>query len=166
MCALFSTTDGISVVTENIFPQRYMHVAELKRMGAKVQLEGPTAVIQGVDKLYGAPVMASDLRASAAWSWPDLRLMGLPRLAGSITSTAVTSISMKNCASSALRSNECRPKWKQPSAKDVRTWTVLSHASALLGFVIPFAFHILGPLVFGWPSVMLLLKSTPMAKNP
>ncbi len=66
MCALLSTTEGISVVTENIFPQRYMHVAELKRMGAHVQLEGHTAVIQGVQRLTGAPVMASDLRASAA----------------------------------------------------------------------------------------------------
>ena len=51
MCALLSTTQGISVITENIFPQRYMHVAELKRMGAHVQLEGATAVIQGVEKL-------------------------------------------------------------------------------------------------------------------
>src|SRR5438552_17816937 len=66
MCALRSTADGISVVTENILPQRYMHVAELKRMGAEMQLEGATAVIQGVDRLFGAPVMASDLRASAA----------------------------------------------------------------------------------------------------
>src|SRR5207247_11296653 len=66
MCALLSTTDGISVITENIFPQRYMHVDELKRMGAHVDLEGPTAVIQGVDHLFGAPVMASDLRASEA----------------------------------------------------------------------------------------------------
>src|SRR4030081_2576839 len=65
MCALLSTTAGISVITENIFPQRYMHVAELKRMGAQMQLEGSTAVIQGVDRLFGAPVMASDLRASA-----------------------------------------------------------------------------------------------------
>src|SRR5438552_9118977 len=66
MCALLSTNDGISVITENIFPQRYMHIAELKRMGAQMQLEGATAVIQGVDHLFGAPVMASDLRASAA----------------------------------------------------------------------------------------------------
>src|SRR3954453_4936528 len=65
MCALLSTTDGISVVTENIFPQRYMHVAELKRMGAHMQLEGSSAIITGVDRLFGAPVMASDLRASA-----------------------------------------------------------------------------------------------------
>ena len=77
MCALLSTTDGISVVTENIFPQRYMHVAELKRMGAHVQLEGPTAVIQGVQRLTGAPVMASDLRASAALVLAGLKAEGI-----------------------------------------------------------------------------------------
>src|SRR6266446_707669 len=77
MCALLSTTDGISVITENIFPQRYMHVAELKRMGAHVDLEGPTAVIQGVDHLFGAPVMASDLRASAALVLAGLKADGV-----------------------------------------------------------------------------------------
>jgi UDP-N-acetylglucosamine 1-carboxyvinyltransferase len=66
MCALLSTIDGISVVTENVFPQRFMHVAELKRMGANIELQGSTVVINGVPKLSGAPVMASDLRASAA----------------------------------------------------------------------------------------------------
>jgi UDP-N-acetylglucosamine 1-carboxyvinyltransferase len=76
MCALLSTTEGISVITENIFPQRYMHVAELKRMGAQMQLEGATAVIQGVDRLYGAPVMASDLRASAALVLAGLKAEG------------------------------------------------------------------------------------------
>jgi UDP-N-acetylglucosamine 1-carboxyvinyltransferase len=76
MCALLSTTDGISVITENIFPQRYMHVAELKRMGAHMQLEGSTAVIQGVERLFGAPVMASDLRASAALVLAGLKAEG------------------------------------------------------------------------------------------
>jgi UDP-N-acetylglucosamine 1-carboxyvinyltransferase len=76
MCALLSTTQGISVITENVFPQRYMHVAELKRMGAQVQLEGATAVIQGVDRLLGAPVMASDLRASAALVLAGLKAEG------------------------------------------------------------------------------------------
>jgi UDP-N-acetylglucosamine 1-carboxyvinyltransferase len=66
MCALLSTIDGISVITENVFPQRFMHVAELKRMGANIELQGPSAIINGVSKLSGAPVMASDLRASAA----------------------------------------------------------------------------------------------------
>src|ERR1700736_3805794 len=77
MCALLSTTEGISVITENIFPQRYMHVAELKRMGAHVDLEGPTAVIQGVERLFGAPVMASDLRASAALVLAGLKAEGV-----------------------------------------------------------------------------------------
>ena len=77
MCALLSTTEGISVITENIFPQRYMHVAELKRMGAHVDLEGSTAVIQGVDRLLGAPVMASDLRASAALVLAGLKAEGV-----------------------------------------------------------------------------------------
>ncbi len=76
MCALLSTTEGISVITENVFPQRYMHVAELKRMGAQVQIEGATAVIQGVERLYGAPVMASDLRASAALVLAGLKAEG------------------------------------------------------------------------------------------
>ena len=66
MCALLSTASGESTVTENIFPQRFMHVSELKRMGAAIELDGATANIRGVDNLSGAPVMASDLRASAA----------------------------------------------------------------------------------------------------
>ncbi len=77
MCALLSTTKGISVITENVFPQRYMHVAELKRMGAQVDLEGSTAVIRGVDHLLGAPVMASDLRASAALVLAGLKAEGV-----------------------------------------------------------------------------------------
>jgi UDP-N-acetylglucosamine 1-carboxyvinyltransferase len=77
MCALLSTTEGVSMVTEGIFPQRYMHVAELKRMGAEVELEGPTAVIRGVDHLLGAPVMASDLRASAALVLAGLKAEGV-----------------------------------------------------------------------------------------
>ncbi len=80
MCALLSTTEGISVVTENIFPQRYMHLAELKRMGAQVEIEGPTAVIHGVEKLTGAPVMASDLRASAALVLAGLKADGVTEI--------------------------------------------------------------------------------------
>ncbi len=64
--ALYATVPGISVITETIFPQRFMHAPELNRMGAQIKLEGSTAVIKGVDHLIGAPVMASDLRASAA----------------------------------------------------------------------------------------------------
>jgi UDP-N-acetylglucosamine 1-carboxyvinyltransferase len=77
MCALLSTTRGSSSITENIFPQRYMHVAELKRMGAQMELEGATARIEGVDQLLGAPVMASDLRASAALVLAGLKAEGI-----------------------------------------------------------------------------------------
>jgi UDP-N-acetylglucosamine 1-carboxyvinyltransferase len=66
MCALLATASGESSVTESIFPQRFMHVSELKRMGAAIELDGATARIRGVECLSGAPVMASDLRASAA----------------------------------------------------------------------------------------------------
>jgi len=66
MCALLATTDGLSTVTENVFPQRFMHISEMKRMGAQAHLEGATVIIRGVDQLSAAPVMASDLRASAA----------------------------------------------------------------------------------------------------
>jgi len=58
--------DGLSLVTEKIYPDRFMHVAELNRMGAHIQRNGPYAIIEGRRKLFGAEVMASDLRASAA----------------------------------------------------------------------------------------------------
>jgi UDP-N-acetylglucosamine 1-carboxyvinyltransferase len=64
--ALLATADGTSTVTETVFPERFIHVGELNRMGADISRDGPTAIINGVDKLTGAPVMASDLRASAA----------------------------------------------------------------------------------------------------
>jgi len=63
--SLMSITPGISVITEKIYPDRFMHVAELNRMGAHIKREGPYAIIEGVRQLSGAPVMASDLRASA-----------------------------------------------------------------------------------------------------
>jgi UDP-N-acetylglucosamine 1-carboxyvinyltransferase len=66
LCALMSITPGISAITEKIFPSRFMHLSELRRMGARVELEGATAILHGVEYLSGAPVMASDLRASAA----------------------------------------------------------------------------------------------------
>ena len=64
--AMLTVADGISVITEKIYPDRFMHVAELNRMGAAIRKEGPTAVLHGPRKLSGANVMASDLRASAA----------------------------------------------------------------------------------------------------
>jgi UDP-N-acetylglucosamine 1-carboxyvinyltransferase len=66
MTALLATTPGISVIKDTIFPQRFMHCAELKRMGADIRVDHGTAVVHGVARLSAAPVMASDLRASAA----------------------------------------------------------------------------------------------------
>ena len=66
MTALLATTPGLSVIKDTIFPQRFMHCAELKRMGADITVDNGTALVRGVAQLSAAPVMASDLRASAA----------------------------------------------------------------------------------------------------
>ena len=66
MMVLMAVADGVSVITETIFENRFMHVPELDRMGADIKLEGNRAVVRGVRELSGAPVMASDLRASVA----------------------------------------------------------------------------------------------------
>jgi len=65
-CALNSIAEGVATITENVFENRFMHVSELQRMGADIRLEGNTAIIRGVDGLHAAPVMATDLRASAS----------------------------------------------------------------------------------------------------
>lgn len=74
--ALLAMGNGISVVVEKIFPDRYMHVAELNRMAANLRKEGPAVIISGVKKLIAAPVMASDLRASAALVLAGLAAQG------------------------------------------------------------------------------------------
>ncbi len=66
MMALLSTVPGISVIIEKVYPERFMHIAELNRLGAEISLEGQAAIVRGGRKLSGAEVMASDLRASAA----------------------------------------------------------------------------------------------------
>ena len=66
MTALFTLAPGISIITERIFESRFMHVSELARLGADIEIEGPSAIVKGGRPLSGAPVMASDLRASAA----------------------------------------------------------------------------------------------------
>jgi len=66
MMALMIMTPGISIITERIFESRFMHVSELSRLGADIEIEGPSAIVKGGKPLSGAPVMASDLRASAA----------------------------------------------------------------------------------------------------
>lgn len=64
--ALMALTPGVSVITDKVYPDRFMHIAELNRMGANIRREGSNAIVEGVKQLHGAPVMASDLRASAA----------------------------------------------------------------------------------------------------
>ena len=64
MMALLAQANGTSVITETIFENRFMHALELMRMGADIVMKGPTAVVRGVPRLQGAPVMATDLRAS------------------------------------------------------------------------------------------------------
>eukprot|EP01012_Entosiphon_sulcatum_P045339 TRINITY_DN60475_c0_g1_i1.p1 TRINITY_DN60475_c0_g1~~TRINITY_DN60475_c0_g1_i1.p1 ORF type:complete len:157 (+),score=13.54 TRINITY_DN60475_c0_g1_i1:61-471(+) len=66
LMALNAIAEGSSSVIENIFENRFMHVQELQRMGAQIHLNGNTAMITGVERLTGAPVMATDLRASAS----------------------------------------------------------------------------------------------------
>ena len=66
MMVLMMLTPGISIITERIFEARFMHVSELSRLGADIAIEGPSAIVKGGKPLSGAPVMASDLRASAA----------------------------------------------------------------------------------------------------
>ena len=66
MMVLMSVADGVSVITETIFENRFMHAQELDRMGADIRLEGNRAVVRGVKELSGAPVMATDLRASVS----------------------------------------------------------------------------------------------------
>ncbi len=65
-CALNAVADGTSTITETIFENRFMHVLEMQRMGADITIEGNTAICRGVEKLSGAQVMATDLRASAS----------------------------------------------------------------------------------------------------
>lgn len=77
LMALLCLADGNSIVTEKIFPDRFLHVAELNRMGANLRKEGPTVIVQGVKQLVGAPVMASDLRASAALVLAGLAAQGV-----------------------------------------------------------------------------------------
>jgi UDP-N-acetylglucosamine 1-carboxyvinyltransferase len=66
MMVLMSIAEGLSVITETIFENRFMHVAELQRLGANIKTEGRSAIVRGVRELNGAPVMATDLRASAS----------------------------------------------------------------------------------------------------
>ena len=79
--ALMSIGSGLSVIRETIFENRFMHVSEIKRMGADIRLDGNTAIVSGVPHLSGAPVMATDLRASASLVLAGLAAKGQTELA-------------------------------------------------------------------------------------
>ena len=81
MMALLSVAQGISVITESVFESRFIHVLELQRMGADIRIEGKHAVVTGTERLSGAPVMASDLRASASLILAGLAAEGETRVA-------------------------------------------------------------------------------------
>ncbi|HNQ24107.1 MAG TPA: UDP-N-acetylglucosamine 1-carboxyvinyltransferase [Phycisphaerae bacterium] len=78
--ALLCLADGNSVITEKVFPDRFLHVGELSRMGAQLRKEGPTVTVEGIKRFVGAPVMASDLRASAALILAGLIAKGTTRV--------------------------------------------------------------------------------------
>ena len=75
--AYLASAHGMSVITEKVYPDRFIHIAELARMGARIRKEGPSAIISGVKRMSGAPVMASDLRASASLILAGLVANGL-----------------------------------------------------------------------------------------
>ena len=108
--ALMTLAPGISIITERIFESRFMHVSELARLGADIEIEGPSAIVKGGKPLSGAPVMASDLRASAALVIAGLAARAPRRSTAFITLTAATRTWTASCgnwarASSASRKN-------------------------------------------------------------
>ena len=94
MQAQFMTTmalaRGVSIITETIFEKRFMHVSELKRLGAEIVVSGNQAVVRGAKSLEGAPVMATDLRASASLILAGLGTQGQAECIASITWTGAT----------------------------------------------------------------------------
>jgi len=80
MMTLMSISNGLSVITDNIFPQRFMHAGELRRMGADIKLVGNSAVVRGISNLRAAPIMASDLRASASLVLAGLAASGKTKI--------------------------------------------------------------------------------------
>jgi UDP-N-acetylglucosamine 1-carboxyvinyltransferase len=80
LMVLMSLSNGLSVITETIFENRFMHVAELKRMGAEIRINGNSAIVKGIKQLKGAPVMATDLRASASLVVAGLAAKGVTEI--------------------------------------------------------------------------------------
>ena len=106
LMALDCIADGAATITETIFENRFMHVNELMRLGAKIDVDGRVAVVQGVERLSGATVMATDLRASAGLVIGALVADGeTTSSTASTTSTAATTAWKPSCARSAPTSS-------------------------------------------------------------
>ena len=99
-----AVAEGTGAVIETVFENRFMHVYEMNRMGAQILVEGNTAIVTGVPKLKGAPVMATDLRASASLVIAGLVAEGDTLIDRIYTSTVATSASKRNSSCSAPRS--------------------------------------------------------------
>ncbi|WVM87786.1 UDP-N-acetylglucosamine 1-carboxyvinyltransferase [Halopseudomonas pachastrellae] len=95
--AMNAVAEGTGTVIETIFENRFMHVQEMNRMGARILVEGNTAVVTGVEKLKAAPVMATDLRASASLVIAGLGQKAIPWWIASTTLIAVTNVLKKSC---------------------------------------------------------------------
>jgi UDP-N-acetylglucosamine 1-carboxyvinyltransferase len=80
LMVLMTVSNGLSVITETIFENRFMHVAELKRMGAEIKINGNSAIVKGIKQLKGAQVMATDLRASASLVVAGLAAKGVTEI--------------------------------------------------------------------------------------
>ncbi len=80
LMVLMTVSNGLSVITETIFENRFMHVAELKRMGAEIRINGNSAIVKGIKQLKGAQVMATDLRASASLVVAGLAAKGVTEI--------------------------------------------------------------------------------------
>ena len=72
MMAMVTTAPGTSIITETVFENRFMHVNELKRLGANIKIEGRSAIVEGVSHLTGTSVKATDLRQVQPWYWQVL----------------------------------------------------------------------------------------------
>lgn len=90
--------EGTGFITETVFENRFMHVPELSRMGAHAEIESNTVICHGVEKLSGAQVMATDLRASASWCWLAVLRKGRRWLIVFITSIVATNALKTNYA--------------------------------------------------------------------
>ena len=101
--ALATQAEGVSLVKENIFENRFMHVQELVRMGANIKVDGRTATVRGPASLSAAAVMCSDLRARRRWCWRRWLPMANPSSIAYTTWIAAMSDSKKSCEASARR---------------------------------------------------------------